>query len=536
MAIVGLIFNNFIIESLLSIFILFLIFYIIGRIVQEQYSFKKSNNFLSIPIGFCVYLFINQIIYSIIIFLNMDYQLMKIIDLFKEIILLIFIVSFYKIWMPKWSSFFNKTFFRTIFLFLFSALIPFSIYLLLWHLLENFSPINENFIFAINRIEQTGIFHEGFVQQDSLMWIFEKYESFYYWVSIISNLLFNDLYSYGSSFEYIEKTIEYIITPVILISISLMITGLIIDPERSIITVFISTFTSISSILLLGIIGPYNKSFYSLAISIFLIMMMYNYLSQSLPSNRTIIFYFFMLFIFLAIDENALILMLIYGMIAVISSFIKKGDSVRNIVRYFGIIFGILTLSVLLFLIENIEYISESIIYLILLLILFGFIYIPFRSLGHNQSRRKELVSFEEKTSKNFTLVSFSISLAIFLFSLFLCFVYEINLVNLLESYFIQINMFNDEYLIGLLIYSLIVILPMIIILILLWAKYNFKSSLFLTFFYINMLFNPINIIVISTLFKFDVDYLVTFMPSLLLLFVALLNLLTRSIPQKWRI
>ncbi|NQX83354.1 MAG: hypothetical protein HRS50_01390 [Mycoplasmataceae bacterium] len=68
MFILNLLIGNTFLVLLLTLLMLLIIFYAIGRIIQYFFSFRKSNMIIAIPIGFFSYLVITEIFYTISIF------------------------------------------------------------------------------------------------------------------------------------------------------------------------------------------------------------------------------------------------------------------------------------------------------------------------------------------------------------------------------------------------------------------------------------------------------------------------------------
>lgn len=525
MIIIGSLINNHTLEILLLLITLLFTFYVLGRIIQETFSFKKSNHFLSIPIGLVIYLIFNHIMYFAIIFFQLKIEFLKGFDFLKEFSLFCIIAVSYKIWIPK-----NKNFYTSIYITSFTAIsiiIPIIIFRVSDFYLPSFSPINSDFSDSITNIGELGYFHNISVNEDDFAWFqktFEKYESTYYWIWLTSS---------WSSLST-EVVIDDLITPIVFIVVSLTVSGSLVDSERSIFSMTLSFLMSTLFILFLGLIGPYNSSFYSLAMIISIVMMLFNYVSQAKPPEKTITILLFSTLTFLTIDDNGLMLIIFYGLMLVIASIIKKGKIIFNTINYLLIVFVIIFICSILFLLENIEFLSEFILFIFIIVSIFSILFFPLYSLEYNGNRRNDLVSLEENLNKKFFKIVIITTIISITLSIFVGLLYNIDQIALYKDFFTSINIFNDSYWLGILIYFLLIILPLIIILIFKYFKIEF--NILNLFVFINLIFNPVFVMIFMNIFDFKIDIQIIFLPSILLIVLEFLSLIVKKVPSKFKI
>ncbi len=498
-------------QLLLSAVVLLATFYALGRIIQKYFRYNKSNIFISLPIGLIAFLIINQVVYTPIIITGLGVEIISIVDTLKAISLALFIVISYEAWFPR----FNKIGAKTVGLSLLSVATVILIYGLSALTLNNFAVINSTWVDGINTIGENGVYNpmgDGTVMNE--------YQSTYYWLYL------------NSSFGDIEvgkvATVEMAI--VWLSAITLAIQSTVVSNEKTILSFITATIISTSVAIALGFASPTNDLFYVVGIAIIITMILYDYAKRVTPSENSITMATLGSLAFITIGSYSFAYFLIFGLIAITLSSIRGGNIVRNTIHYLLTVLLATLYFVIAMFIHNINYIDTIFFYLIIIGVIFVLMFLPLYSIGYTPSRRKELVMFEESITSKIGIGVIVTTILITLLALFINFIGDSTTYALLRGFFSEFNSFNNNEVLGLLMYILIILIPSATIFIF-W--YFGKSNPLLSLFaFINALLNPVTISTLCTILNISFSGEIILIPSMLLLSIFILNEFTKRVPS----
>ena len=534
MILINLISNNDILTLILAIGMFLFIFYTLGRISQNYFSFKKSNHFLSIPIGYIFYFISTEIIYLVGLILQFNIDLLGILEVLKNIALFVVIGIFYRYWVfvPKPSLSWTKTIPLTFFL----VAVPIIVYFIMDAYVIDFTPDNAdlNLVGSINRISQTNEFASNWPQYSSwndsqIPSILEKYEGQFYFINISTGLL-----GFGEDItkETISFNMEYLMSSLISIVVILSIASTFVDSERSIISMIISMIISVLLILVLGYIGPYDKIFYSIPVLILIASLLYNYSYQYEGNDKTIVAIILISLTFYSITFWALMLITIIGLFSILITVIKKGQIVRNSIYFLSTLFLVLIISILMLTFDDFQLLTDSVIYLIVILILFAIITFPLYSIAYSQNRREDLSKFEENLNNRLTFIVIVSSIFLLIFSIIMISAFDNDIASISRTFFDAI--YEDNLNIAITIYIFTLFVPSILIIV---ASYlGYKSPLLLSLSYITLIFNPITLPTFTTIFGMIPNIYLIYLPTTLIFGAWLIGLILKVIPQKLRL
>lgn len=519
----------------LTIGSLLFMFYALGRITQAFLRFNRSNTFISIPIGFFVYLLVNQVFFSPIILLFSENAtintttLLKIFDILKTIVLLFFIFIYYDAWLPKFSYRGSKK----IIVATVSVTFVVLLYAFMAMLFESFCTVDLTWVDSINSIEY-GSYQPPIVPLDidaraegglSLYSIVNKFKSFYYWIYLQANFQNADT-SYIVNFE----------VGIIIVSIlTLTILSSVVNTENSMLSYIVATGISVLITLLLGFyVPPTTDLFYSTIISIIITLLFYDYTRKALPSESTITIIFIINTAFITAGLNSMTLLLVYGFLCVTISSLRGGKIIQNLVNYLSLITFLMVMyfsSTIVDLSNAGAAITHGFLYIILGGLLILFILLPLYSLANTSSRRGELVSFEKSIKTNLNRIFIGATIACTLFALAFNFLFlEQTTIQLVKNFFAEISPNESKWTIGLIIYLIFIVIPTVTIFVL-W-RFNIKSTLLSMFAFMNLLLNPFFVSTICQLMNINFESEVLLMPSLLIIATFILQQTTRRVPQ----
>lgn len=511
--------NNLILQILIISAYLFVIFYALGRIAQNYFSFQKTNYMFAIPIGFSLYLLITQAFYFVAIFIGLNGALLNIFETLKNLIIIALIIAFYREWInftrPSISFLFKAP------LFILFIGLSLAVYFLMSTYIPSFAPVNEEFVNEINDIGITNIFATSGTLNPIAITM-QKYESFFYWIFISTTHL--NLIS--------TKTFLSTVLPIIVVLvIQLTIMGTYVDSEKSIISIIFSGLIGILIIIALGFIStPFTGMFYLFPLSLLAISFLSLYSMQRSPNNTPIIFSIIVSISFQPVSQWSIILFLIFGTTALLLSILRSGNIVRNALIFFSIFFTLVILLEVLFLIDNFKELAGLITYSIFFFLAIAFIIVPLQSLAFSSGRRQDLVSFERKTSERIYSVVLILALLLMLLFSIADLTLNTSLINI-KQYFTSIN---SKTFISVPIYVLFILIPVIIISI---CKYfGFETTLLSTFAFINIIFNPITLPAFCNLVGSKVEILIIIAPSGILVGSWVVGSIIKAVPQSMRL
>lgn len=517
--------NNNVELSLYFILIMF-IFYALGRIVQSRTSLKKNTTTLAIPIGFVAYLSVTQIFYMPLIFFSLQGNIINFIENIKEFIVIIFVVSYYKEWLPQKKISFSNI--RSTSIIIFSTLSLITIFILMTLYFKWFMPTINSSVYTlkgfVNSIEDLAngrkIFFDTHINNISSG--FEKYETTYYWMANISHNLNIDV-----------KVIVNIFIPIIsVIVVSSIVQSFLIDAEGSIISNAISWLVSLFFIIILGIFGSQNEYFLPLVVIIFILFLLLSFSLQEIPNNKLIITSLILLTSFLSTTYLSLFLMIICGSVATLVSSAKNSNYVFNVFIFLNILFASFVIFISLVLLNTISITRET--YRLFVMSLLSMIFItPVYFLWNSDDRKEDQVSVEKNFHENPLRYAFIISLVMILIIL---------LVNHLKGYDTPQTNFkkfletiSNKTWLSITLWLSIIIAPSLSILFL--KDYIPNSSILVSASFINILFiNPITLTFILSFFHLNITILAIFAPTFFLFVMWIIGLLISNIPDKLRL
>lgn len=515
-------------------------FYALGAIVQGFYSFRMSNRYLAIPLGYILWLIITLLAFATPILLGLDIIWFKLMGVIEGVIIFSVIVLYYKSWTPTFTNVNSRSLIRAPI-----GIIVTIVAIVIFLLLSQYVPIstnNDRLSFYIGRmIDNRFVFDTvaGVTANNGYEWlqgnkstvdIIENYESFYYWMAIVGDSVVN--ISRGEVME--------IIIPILTISvISFSILGSTIDSERSFISYVYSSLFIFALTLLEWKIGVNNQMFYILPSLTFSIMLLFTYSLQANPSDNLLTASLVSQLSLVTVTHFALPIIITLGSATVSLAIIKNGEIVRTMYQFIITIAVPIILFVLMSLLSSINPTSvediklgSHIITLLLLIIIFSVIIIPLRSLALSSERRVDLVSFEQKVKNRIeiSLITFSVILTLLSLALVYLFI-DHDIVELLSGYFLSIN--GNIY-VAIEIYLLVVVIPTFIILIV-SSKYK-KKTLLSVIPFITLLINPITTVALFNFVGWEYNVSIIILPELIIFLLWGLSELIKIIPDELKI
>ncbi len=514
----NLIISNDILNLVLVLALFLVIFYGSGRILQNYFSFKKSNQFLAIPIGFFSYFLITELTYLPTIFFEMENFIRSFFEVIKNFFLIVLIIIYNKSWLkiqkPNWYLI------RTFSLVSLSVSIPILIYFLFDFYISSFTPLITSdsgftLIDSIRDISNKNYFESSFTSS-SISLTMEKYQGFYYWIFNISALT--------SENDILDMIMRYFVPIVIIFVITFSIIGTLIDPERNIFTFVYLTIISTFTIIGLGFIGQYNLFYYILPIIIFITLLLYSYSTEKAPNDNLITASIFLLLSIQVFSIYAIIIFLIYGFCITMICLLKDGFFIRSLIFYFSLFLLMsIGLSIIVLVDKFSELFSFSISYLLVILFLFIIIIVPLYSLAYSPNRQQELISFEKKT-RDRILIWFPIGVLIFTVLIMgLASFSSISINDAILEYF---DLINSNILSSIFIYLIFIFVPSILFLGL--KRFTNKFDFLMLFPFINLMFNPITLPIIIQLIGSEMSVFFIFIPSLVLIFVWIIDIILK--------
>lgn len=534
------IFNNQILIVIPLMAMYFFVFYALGAIAQSYFSFRQSNRFLTIPLGYVTWLLMTLFIYSMVILLNLNIIWFRLIEAIKLVVIFAIIILYYKSWIVNKDNIDLRTFYK----------VPIGILItvvsiVIFLLLAEYVPISSNndhlsyyinemissdFIFdsAIGTTANNGL---GISQEDkSTIDIIENYETFYYSIALLGDSI-NSV-----SNELLMKKI----IPIFIISIiSFSVLGSMVDSEKSIISYIYSSIIIIGLTLLEWMVGTDNQLFYILPSLVLSIMLLFTYSSKVMPNDNLLIASLVIQFSLITVTHFALPILIIFGSVTVALAIIKNGEIVKTM---YHLVIAIATPLILynlislisLIRIPNIEdmRIGLHIISIILILVVVSAIIIPLRSLAFSAERRKDLISFEQKIKDKMEvfLITFALVLTLLSFLVFYLFINR-DVIGLLRTYFLAIS--SNIY-IAMGIYLMALIVPTIIILI---FSSHYKNRTILSVIpVITLIANPMTTIFVFDIVGWNYNILFLFAPEVIIFTLWIIMELIKMIPDKLKI
>ena len=532
-------------------------FYALGAIVQDYFSFKKSNRILSIPVGYITWSIMTLFSYVLPIIFGLDKVWFSLMGSLKELSILFIIVLYYKSWAPSYKELNTRGIFRAPIGYA-AVIIAITMVLLLirkanvWDYDHSFSTalfilkyqilekVPENITLPLSN---TPIFNTGiglsiniivnenekvvvnFLQPSSLQTM-EKFESLYYWIMMTDASLVS-----VSTNDFIEIVMPTLIT----VTIASSILWAMVDSEKSIISYLYSSVILLLICLLEAYIGPYKQMFYVVPLLVIAISLLFNYSNQVNPNDNLLTTSLISLLALVTVTHWSLPILIIMGILIVGLSIIKNGFIVKILYRFIiSISVLVIGYALIMFLDSlnktHIKFTNQFIV-VITLSIIFAAIITPLRSLARSSNRRKDLVTFESnaknKKIKNTLIFSISLTLA----SLIAMLIFYEDILSNIEGYFLSIN---EKLWVGILVYVIAIICPTILILFI-DKKYGYVSILS-TLPYLSLILNPVTFTLMCRIAKWDYEILLIFVPEIIIASIWVVTEAIKLIPEEWKI
>lgn len=494
-----LLFDNVIIISSLFLIINLFTFYTLGAILQEYFSFKKHNRMLSISIGFVVWSIFTLVAYTIPILFSLKDVWFKVAGLTKEITLMSIIILYYKSWIPNVREVKRRSLIRVAI-----SILVILLLVVLYFKLESFG------------------FWEGTYYNP------HSYETFYVWIEQkVSNF---------TSVTY-KQFIEIVIPIIILIIINTSIFGVIVDQEKSLISILIAAFISSVFIFLESYLGEYSAIFYVIPFLVLTLLFLFEYANKKIPNDNLLTASLISMTTSITVSSWSFLIIFIIGLVIISLSVIKEGEIIETIYRYTITIFTPLIIYSILMFFSTILNNNESLfgtyfVDMIVMILTFSVMIFPLKSLATSNNRRDDLVSFEEKIrEKNISLILISSLIIMFLSIIGIIIFIDEPFIKYIISYF---NIFSEKSLIGVFIYLLLVIVPTLIIVYL--NKVHKYHSILDSIPYITFILNPITLNFLCGIGNWDINWMLVIVPEIIVTILWVGGILLKLIPEKLKI
>ncbi len=513
MSLISLIVHGQYAQLLLSAIVLLFMFYALGRIIQQKFRYNKSNIYIAIPLGLISYMLLNQLIYTPIILTGLGINILLIIDTIKAISLLLFIIISYEYWLPS----FNLVNLKSVGYSLLSITIVLTVYIVLAEYISTFANTDLVWVSYIDNIYTKGVYEKSSLV--SVATVIENYQSTYYWIYINSN--------FGSADTATTVNIE--IGSIFIVAVSLAIQAALTNHEKTFTSVLFATVMSVLVAVVLGFQSPTNDMFYTTSISIIIMLLIYDYASKESPSDNIITIGLFTSTTFITVGGGSLAYIFIFGLTLIILNVIRGGNIVRNTIHFLMLVLLLIVWYVIALFIYDLAFISTAFVYLLILLGVFSIIFLPLYSIGYTQSRREELVNFEKSIQNKIGIIVIIITSSLILLLLFVNWINDVNIVELLNNFFKEFNTINDAVWMGVLLYFGIILVPSILITVF-W--FMGKRNILLTLFaFVNILVNPIAITSISSLLNTPMTGDIILIPSMLIIAIFMIKEFVNRVP-----
>lgn len=542
-----LLFNNSLLIISSFVIIHLFVYYSFGAVLQEYFSFKKSNRFLSIPVGYIGWTLLTIFVYFFPILFNLNTIWFTLMGTIKSLGILFVILLYYRAWMPRIKDINKRNLIRSPIGY---AIIVMAILLVVGIIkYQNWGETDIFFKFAlvngnwgdqpefdtliglqnyINNLDSIEDIWENISDLTSIPTLstIENYETTYYWMALIV-----ERYNYISLDQMINIVMPILLTTVIACSIL----GTTVDSEKSIISYAYSAAIVVLVCLAEVYIGPWQQMFYVIPALTISIMLLFNYSTQVNPHDNLLTTSLISTTTLIAVTHWATPIIIIMGVAIVALCIINDGSVVKMLYRFVtAISIPVIAYTFIMFAssitVNDITF-TDQFVTLIVVTVLFTAIITPLRSLARSSSRREDLVSFEanvkEKSIRTLTITAVTITV---LCSLWL-FLIMPDGADRLKGYF---GVINSKLIISIPIYLAFIILPTILILIF-NVKYKYVSMLNIIP-YLTFMLNPITFTLICTSAGWELSWYIIFIPELMVITLWGINELIKWIPEKLKI
>ncbi len=555
-------FNNSALIIIAFVLVHLFVFYAIGAIIQEYFSFKKSNRLLSIPVGYVSWALVTSFTYVLPILLGLDKIWFNLMGSIKDISLMFVIILYYRSWAPNYKEINTRALLRapigyviaaisvTMLLLLirkagwgeydyqFTGALWIMKYQILGEIPENLPAedlINWNEIFSHPPLFNTGIGFADIENIDGTITVsspkpvletLEKFESIYYWIMLSEAQLTS---------VSTQDFVEIVMPTLIIITIATSILGTMIDSEKSLISYVYSSVIILLITLLAAYIGPWKQEFYVIPLLTIPVALLFNYSNQFNPNDNLLTTSLISTLALVTVTHWALPILITMGVLIVGISIIKNGSIVKIMYRFItAIAVLVIGYSFIVFLSSlngsGIKFTNQLIVTIVLMLI-FAAIITPLRSLARSSNRRQDLVTFETNAKDKKIKNTLTFSIFITIGSLIAMFIFFQNTAELIQGYFIAIN---KTLWLGVLIYLLAILLPTIAILFI-DKKYKYNSILSVIP-YMTLILNPVTLPLICRLAQWEYGIYLIFVPEVLILTLWVVTESIKLIPDNIKI
>ncbi len=262
-------------------------------------------------------------------------------------------------------------------------------------------------------------------------------------------------------------------------------------------------------------------------------MILFDYSKRKSPSEGTIYISILASFAFLSIGGSSTLEILVFGLIATILSTIRGGNITGNTVTFLTVWLISIFMTFASIVIYDINYIPNIVVNTVFFIIISLIVLLPLYSLGYTQSRREELVTVENKLTKNIGRNIIIASCIITGFTLFINFINGTSTIDLLTDYlagFTLMQKNRGDFVRGAVTYSFLIVIPCIIITF--FYNINKRSNLLSTFVFINLLANPVIVVSVSHTLSINYDILILIFPSVMLVTLFTINEIAKRVPS----
>lgn len=476
--------NNEIVKLFLNLFYFFFIFFVLGSFVHSLFKIEKNNVYLYFVTGFLFYFLISFFYYVPLIIFETDMEILVTFEEIKQLLIIIFVLLFNRIWVKKVLLFFN---WKSLLYSSISLTLIILVYFAIAINAEGYNDYQSNTSIYVELLKM-----DNFVSDDFTPYLEENknyysiYQIYYYNIVFQANLLLVD----------IEIILEYMLILQVLILLFFLYKGTILKREN-ILNYSILIIISLINIFIFGYVTTTSQWFFSIIILNYLIFLFY--LSETNYYFNNQYYYIIIMFTFLFFISNyyAIIISFIF-LLGIIYYLIYKKQ---------GFIFELELFLILIYLEGMLFFFQKSTLLLILFLIIFSFPIIVLTIFLKRKKNYVEIKRFENYFHNNVDIINlWTVGIILGLASLLLINNHEAY-VNLLADYFSKENIWK---------YLLYFVFAVIIVLIFLYTngfykkkKINYipenKNNIYILGLYVSVIYlNPFIITFFFLIFNFE--------------------------------
>ncbi len=451
--------KNIILNSIIVVISTFMIFYPLGRIIQNRFNLTKRSLALSIPIGLVVFLLINFFFFLPFNFFVLNDQFLNMINMIKDIFIITIILIYFQEWLPPRI----QINFERLRLSTFFALINFALFIsvvvIMNFYLEDFNQINPIIpsdlpFFSVDKV---------------------SYSSSLFNTLVIKNLLEPNLLSITALYKWIYFLIIEIIFYLIAQSYTKQ------TFKNNYLVSFLGMLLALAFSNYFWISSAQQTSIYIVLLLIIAIFFIKFYFSTWSPNPNIIVFSYWTLFAIFGFSATGILFLFIFWTSSVLFINNYKADSAKLFVHGgYLLSIGIVTISF-----------QNTFLVFILTLFILCIVFIPFTTNYLNSTRSPSI----ETQTKSDRFVFTSVLLFVFSIVAFL-FLLSTTDLETTKNYLLGFIVLIPElaWYWNLLIMALVYFLPCTILLIFFFRNLDKSLTWYYIFAFIFALFmNPLN-------------------------------------------